>query len=134
MANSLTQMVGTGTSPVMAAAISGSLQTGQTALGTTQGTAFAVFLNYTHFSTVALNTGAVLPPVSATAGLATQPGDEFEVYNNGANPLAVYPPVGGAIGTIAANTALAVPAGKGAKFTLLTAVGTVALYGAILSA
>ena len=134
MGNSLIQMVGTGTSPAQAAAISGSVLTGQTAIGTTQGTAFAVFQNYTHFSTVALNTGAVLPPVSATAGLATQQGDEFEVYNNGANPLAVYPPVGGAIGTIAANTALAVPAGKGAKFVLLTITGTVALYGAILSA
>ena len=134
MGNSLTQMIGTGTSPVMAAAIAGTLQAGQTALGSTQGTAFAIFNNFTHFSTVAAATGAVLPPVSATAGLGTQQGDEFEVYNNGANPLAVYPPVGGAIGTIAVNTALAIPAGKGAKFTLLTITGTVALYGAILSA
>ena len=134
MGNSLIQMVGTGTSPAQAATISGSIQSGQTALGTTQGTAFAIFNNYTHFSTTAAGTGAVLPPVSATVGLATQLGDEFDVYNNGANALLVYPPLGGAIGTIAVNTALSVPSGKGAKFALLTITGTVALYGAILSA
>ena len=133
MANSLTAMVGTGTSPPMAAAISGSIQTGQTALGTTQGTAFAVYNGFTHFSTVALNSGAVLPPTSTTPGLGTQPGDEFEIYNNGANALAVYPPLGGSIAAGAVNIALAVPVGKGAKFTLLTA-GAAPLFGAILSA
>ena len=134
MANSLNGMVGTGTSPVMAGAISGSLQTVQTATGSTQATGFALFSNYTHFSTVAAATGATLPPISTTPGLATQQGDEFEVYNNGANALLVYPPVGGAIGLSATNASVSLPSGKGAKFTLLTTLAGVAMYGAIISA
>lgn len=130
MGNSLTQMIGTGTSPNMAAAISGTLQTGQTALGTTQANAFAIFNNYTHFSTVAAGTGAVLPPVSATAGLAAQQGDEYEVYNYGANALLVYPGLGAAVGIGATNAGFSVAAGKSAKFTLLTTT----LWGVILSA
>ena len=130
MANSLTAMAGTGASPVMAAAISGSLQTGQTALGTTQATAFAIFSNYTHFSTVAAATGAVLPVVSATAGLGAQQGDEYEVFNLGANALLVYPGLAAGIGAGATNAGFSVAAAKSAKFTLLTTT----LWGALLSA
>lgn len=130
MANSLTAMIGTGTSPPQAAAISGSLQTGQTALGTTQANAFAVTANFTHFSTVAAATGAVLPVVSATAGLGAQQGDEYEVYNYGANALLVYPGLGAGIATGATNAGFSVAAAKSAKFALLT--GT--LWGAVLSA
>ena len=130
MANSLTGMVGTGTAPVQAAAISGNLQTGQTALGTTQANAFAINANYTHFSTVAASTGATLPVVSATPGLGAQQGDEYEIYNYGANSLSVYPGLGGSIATGGANAAFAVANGESAKFVLLTTT----LWGAILSA
>ena len=130
MANSLTAMVGTGTSPPQAAAISGNVQTGVIALGTTQANAFAVFANFTHFATVAAATGAVLPPVLTVVGTGAQQGDEYEVYNLGANALLVYPGLGAGIGAGAANAGFSVPAGKSGKFVLLTTV----LWGAILSA
>ena len=130
MANSLTQMIGTGTSPVQAATISGTFQAGQTALGTTQANAFAIFNNYTHFSTTAAGTGAVLPVVSATAGLGAQQSDEYVVYNYGANALLVYPGLGAGIGIGATNAGFSVAAGKSAKFVLVSTT----LWGVMLSA
>ena len=130
MANSLTAMIGTGTSPAQAATISGTFQSGQTALGTTQANAFAIFNNYTHFSTVAAATGAVLPVVSATGGLGAQQSDEYVVYNYGANALLVYPGLGAAAGIGATNAGFSIPAGKSAKFVLVSST----LWGVILSA
>jgi hypothetical protein len=130
MANSLNGMIGVGTAPLMAAAISGNIQPSQTAAGTTQATAFAITANYTSFSTVAASTGAVLPIVSATPGLAAQQGDEYEVYNLGANALLVYPGLGASIQTGTTNAGFSVPAAKAAKFVLLNTL----VWGVTLSA
>lgn len=110
----LRELMGSGLSSGQANAINGSGAVGQTATGSTQGTAFLLYASFTEFTTVAASTGARLP--SATDALAPATGDSFFVANNGANALSVYPPTGGAIGTAAANTATAVAAGKTAYF------------------
>lgn len=105
-------MMAAGLSAGAANAINGTAQLGQTATGSTQGTAFAIGFATTEFTTVAASTGAILP---STTGRASG-GDEIEIFNNGANALAVYPPVGFRIGTASANASVSVPAGKGALF------------------
>ncbi len=107
-------MLGGGLSAGQAQAVSGYPTLGQTATGSTQGTAYVLTTEYTEFTTVAASTGAILP--STTSGIAPMTTDTLFVANNGANALAVYPPVGGQIGTASANTALSVPANKTALF------------------
>lgn len=113
MANNVQSMMGVGTPPSQAVAINGIVTSGLTAAGTTQANGTPIQTNYTGFTTVASGTACVLP-----AG--AQPGDEYVVYNGGANALLVFPPVGGAIGTGSANASFSVPAAKGANFFLLT--------------
>ena len=83
-----------------------------TALGSTQGTAYAIppGQDCSVFGTVAAGTGAMLP--GAGVGL----GEDYEVVNHGANALLVYPVVGGQIGTLGANAGYSVAAGKMAFF------------------
>ena len=106
----LRTMMGGGLSAGQANAINGYGTAGQTATGSTQGTAFALQTEFTEFTTVAASTGCILP--SASGALAPSTGDSFFIANNGANALSVYPPTGGQIGTVAANTAVSVAAGK----------------------
>lgn len=77
-----------------------------TASGTTQGTATLAANEYNEFGTVGASAAAVLPTQAQCGGLV--PGDEVWVVNNGANPLAVFPQVGGFINALAVNTSLAV--------------------------
>lgn len=72
------------------------------------------------FSTVALNAGAKLPPANAS-GMVALAGDIYTVVNGGANPLLVYPPLGGNFITVAVNTSVSVPVGKTADFYCLGA-------------
>lgn len=75
--------------------------------GTTQADAAKITTDLTVFTTVALNSGAVLPA-------ATQAGEDGFVVNAGANALALYPPTGHQLNAAAANAAVSVAAGKSA--------------------
>jgi hypothetical protein len=89
--------------------ITPSLQTGLTALGTTQSTAFSLTNNTWHeFTTVPTGTGAILP-----VGMAPS---EIRVFNNGANPLNIYPSVRGTINGGTANVPVSLPAGSGLTY------------------
>jgi hypothetical protein len=78
--------------------------TGLTASGSTQGTALAITASVNNVTTVATNTGVVLPIPS--------PGDRISVVNNGANALNVYPASGGTIGDLATNAPTSLAVGK----------------------
>ena len=123
MSNSLQLLMGSGIAAGAAQSIGGNIANGLTSTGTTQGGALLLCANYNVVSTAPLNGGVILP---ATA----QPSDEFEVFNIGANPVAVYPPVGAAINNGAANASIAVAVGKSARLVCITPT----LFGAIVSA
>jgi hypothetical protein len=85
------------------------LQTGLTALGSTQSTAFPLTNNTWHeFTTVASGTGAILP--------AGKTPSEVRVFNDSANPLRVYPPVGGTINAGTVNLPISLAAGNGLTY------------------
>jgi hypothetical protein len=86
-----------GLSAVNAQAIQGTVANGLTATGNSQATALALSADINYVTTVAASTGVILPPMN--------PGDSINIYNKGANTLAVYPPVGGAINSVATNGA-----------------------------
>lgn len=81
-----------------------STQGGLVAAGTTQGTALAITAAYNNVSTVAANTGVILPSPGAT-------GVRLVVWNHGANTLNIYPAVGHSINALANNAPLTVAAG-----------------------
>lgn len=116
MHGTLADIMAAGTSGGAAAAITGnaSMALGLTALGSSQGTAYVILNPIVEFTTVAASTGAILPSVSV--GGRYNGADTIFVVNKGANALAVYPPVGFAINSVATNTALSVPAGKACLF------------------
>jgi hypothetical protein len=119
-------LTGSGCAPLQARASMGFPSSNLTATGSTQGTALSMPSDFNIFATTAASTGAILP----ATGFQYQITDTIIVVNHGANALSVYPPVGGTIGTTAANTAFSVPAGKTAWFLV---VGTNA-YAASVSA
>jgi hypothetical protein len=88
-------MMGGGLPGGTADAINGSVATGLTATGTTQGTALALGADINFLGTVASSTGAIL--------YAGQSGDSQIVYNGGANALTVYPPSGAKINNASTN-------------------------------
>jgi hypothetical protein len=89
--------------------ITPSLQTGLTALGSTQSTAFLLTNNSWHeFTTVASGTGAILP-----VGMAPS---EVRIFNDGPNPLHVYPPIGGTINSATANSPVMLASGNGLTY------------------
>jgi len=88
-----------GLSAVAALAIGGDTATGLTAAGSTQATALALPAANNFIATAAASTGVILPPGNA--------GDFVFVYNGGASTVTVYPPVGGTINNLSANTGLA---------------------------
>lgn len=112
MSGFVKNMMGSGVTGPQALAISGDAQINQTALGSTQGTAFALTVSSTEFTTVAASTGAILPGTTTRIS----PGDTLAVFNQGANSLTVYPPVGFKIGLTATNGGVAVASGKSAFF------------------
>ncbi|WP_428331965.1 hypothetical protein [Novosphingobium sp.] len=127
---SLSKLVGMGAPPAGAQFMVGDVAAGLTATGTTQGTALALSANFNQVTTVAASAGVVLPAISAAPSLGVSNGDSIEVFNQGANALAVYPPVGSTINSLAANTALSVAAAKSARFIQLSPTN----WGAVLSA
>lgn len=99
------QSQGPGADPVYAASTSGnSVATGLVAAGTTQGTALVLTRNWNEIITTPVNSGVTLAALGAG-----QPG---KVWNEGANPLNVYPPVGGQIDALGVNNPYILAAGK----------------------
>lgn len=94
--------------------IAGTVATGLTATGATQATALALPAGTNAIATAAASTGVILPPATA--------GDVFAVYNGGANTVLVYPPVGGTINNLAANTGLAVLTLKSGQYVCVAAL------------
>lgn len=90
-----------------------SIGTGLTAAGTNQGTALAITKTMSEFTTVAASTGGRLPTPEA--------GEIFVVANKGANALALYPPSGANIDSLAANAALSMAANTRKLFFAFTA-------------
>ena len=114
---SISKMMGFGLAPQVAGAVTGDISITLTATGSTQATALALSANHNLLTTVAAATGVVLPAVSSPPGLGVSNGDQITVYNNGANTVNVYPPLGSTIGLAAVSfssrsTALAMPCPK----------------------
>lgn len=80
----------------------------QTATGTTQGAAFPIANPQTIFTLVAAGRGCRLPGVYDQT---------FAIYNEGANPLLVYPASGDRIGQNDPNEPIALNAGSSVVFT-----------------
>lgn len=81
-----------------------------TAIGSSQATALPIQAMYSRFTTVAASTGCILPD------FGTVPGQEIIVRNQGANALAVYPPVGKSINGGSVNAAVSPGAGTNTRF------------------
>ena len=96
--------------------------TGLTATGSTQGTALALPADINAFTTVAASTGTILPSMNQ--------GDSVVISNQGANALSVYPPVGGTINALSANTAFSQTAAKTAIYHCINATTYLALLSA----
>ena len=93
------------------AIVGGAQNNAVSAAGTTQGTATAISADVVNVSTVASGAGVILPLV---------PGGSMLVYNSGANPLKVYPPLAGAINQIATNGAMTLPQYSSCIFTWIS--------------
>ena len=105
------KLFGAGLSTLAVASMS-DVASGLTATGTTQATAYAMTSDSNEFTTVATGTGAIL--------YAGVPGDSQTVYNAGANPLSVYPPVGSKINSLSANFGALIPPATACIFKCMT--------------
>lgn len=107
-------LMGSGTSAIAAqATATGIPSVGLTATGSTQGTALPLPTDFNVFTTVAASTGTILPATQNGYGAM---GDDITIVNHGANPLTVYPPVGGNVANGATNAGFTVNATKTAFF------------------
>lgn len=97
-----------GVSALTASGIVGDITTGIAAAGTTQATATVLTTDLNYITTCAAGAGVILP-VGELSKTAT-------IFNNGANTLAVYPPVGGVLGSLATNIACFVAPGQSMDF------------------
>jgi len=101
-----TKLLAAGFSGQAAAIVSGDIQDGVVAAGSTQATATNIFGDIAVVTTAAASTGVIL------GGATFQAGDGCIVHNLGANAVLVYPPVGGQINALAVNAGFSVAAGK----------------------
>ena len=91
------QVMGGGFSAGQVVALNGTQSaTTLAAAGTTQGTATSITAASNYVGTVAASSGVILP--------TSQPGDEFLIYNGGANALTVYPHSGGKVNGLSTNS------------------------------
>ena len=109
-------LMGAGFSALQAQMINGVGAGPLVATGATQATALLVTACSNLFVVVGAGTGVILPLLTQSRAGG---GDIIAVYNNGANALLVYPPVGFVIGTLAANATVSIPSGKAAFFSPL---------------
>ena len=119
-------LMGAGCPALQAQASVGLVKGALTALGSNQATALALPSDFNVITSAALSTGAILP----LTGNNSQVGDSFIVVNHGANPVTIYPPVGGTVANQSVNTGLVLPVGKQGFYLV---VGTNA-YSAAISA
>lgn len=90
-----------GTSAGQAKAIGGQVNLTVSAAGTTQGTATTLTASNSYISTAAANSGVILNSDEISS--------EFDIFNGGANAVKIYPPTGGNINQLSANTATTLP-------------------------
>lgn len=92
-------------------------------VGPAQNTAAICPADVNVFTTVAANGACIIgaPSVGSLYTLSA-PGDEITVINYGANPLSIYPPVGGKISNGTANAAVSVAANAGARFKCIDGI------------
>lgn len=90
-----------------------------TGTGSTQSGALAIPTgqDLSIVTTAGSGTGVVLP----SAGVSRS--EEYAVANHGTNALKVYPPTGGQIGTLGANVAYSLAAGKTGYFICCASLG-----------
>lgn len=100
-------------SPTAQAALPATIATGVTATGTNQATALALSRQWSVVSTVAGGTGVII--------FNTQTGTETRIWNDGANSLSVYPPVGGQVDAQGTNNPYPLPAGASQIISKLSA-------------
>lgn len=127
---SIAKMMGFGLAPQVAGAVTGDVVIGLVATGTIQSNALALSANHNLLATVAAATGVILPAVSTPPGLGVSAGDQITIYNNGANTVNVFPPVGSQIGIAATNAAVTIVSGKASRFTMLSPT----MWGVVASA
>lgn len=96
------RMLSAGLSAVQCAAIQGTAVNNLTATGTTQATALPLPADVCKFTTVAASTGAIIAPCNGA--------DSGSVFNGGVSALLLYPPVGGKINALGANTGYSIAA------------------------
>jgi hypothetical protein len=109
----LVNLMGSGIPSLPAQATIGGVSANNTATGTGQFDGFPIASTNTHFTTVAAGSGAFLPANAS-------PGDNYRVYNRGANALLIWPASGVGIGAGAANASYSLAATKAAWFTCIT--------------
>lgn len=93
--------------------LANTVDTGLTATGATQATALVLTKQWNLVSTTAAGTGVMLPDSGA--------GFETAVYNDGANALLVYPPVGKSINALAVDAGYSLPAARNQFLQQVTA-------------
>lgn len=107
------QSQGPGVNPVYAVGVSVStVALALTATGTVQGDALVLAANWNEITTTPVNSGAVLGALGI--------GQSSITFNEGANALKVYPPVGGQIDVLAVNAPYSLAATKMQQFFQLT--------------
>ena len=116
------QIMGGGISFGAAKAINGSVATGLTATGTTQGTGLALNAAVNVFSTVAASTGAVL--------CSCEVSDQQMVYNGGASTLTIYPDSGSTINQLSANSGVSLAANTAMLCKRITSTRWIAMLSA----
>jgi len=103
--NVSTEVVGTGATQTLTnKTIYSTSESGITAVGTNQATAYALTLDNNIVSSAVAGTGVKLPTVTGM-------GRNVTVSNTSAQTILVYPPTGYSIDTLAVNLPVSIPAG-----------------------
>ena len=116
------KLFGSGLNNLNVAAIVQDVATGITAAGTTQGTA-----------TVLTNTLNGIGIVASGAGVVLYPGSSRDcqiLYNSGANPVKVYPPVGSKINQMGTNVPHVLPINTACEYWFFSATQIVGVLSA----
>lgn len=113
-----------GLSALAQTAIVGDQTQSITAAGTTQATAAVLTTDLNYVATAAAGSGVILP--------IGEIGKTVTVFNNGANALLVYPPVGGAIGQFAVNIPVTVYPSNSLQVTYSSSINSSSDQQAIL--
>jgi hypothetical protein len=116
------QVMGAGFSSGQAIAMGGTINAAVSAAGPTQGTATILTAAVNLITTAAANSGVILPQ--------GQPGDEFLIWNFGANPCYIYPPSTAKINQLAPNGGASLPINTGIQITQITTTQFVAVQSA----